>query len=83
MGLGSVQPVYSPMLSLPVEILIVCLLVLANGLLAMAETAVVSARKGRLRELAAKNDTGAAKAHPAFSVDPATLTVKQFDGRSM
>ncbi len=50
------------MLSLPVEILIVCLLVLANGLLAMAETAVVSARKARLRELAAKNDTGAAKA---------------------
>ena len=50
------------MLSLPVEILIVCLLVLANGLLAMAETAVVSARKARLRELAAKNDAGAAKA---------------------
>ena len=42
------------MLSLPVEILIVCLLVLANGLLAMAETAVVSARKARLREWAAK-----------------------------
>lgn len=50
------------MISLPVEILIVCLLVLANGLLAMAETAVVSARKARLRELAAKNDSGAAKA---------------------
>ena len=50
------------MLSLPVEILIVCLLVLANGLLAMAETAVVSARKARLRELAAQNDAGAAKA---------------------
>jgi putative hemolysin len=50
------------MLSVPVEILIICLLVLANGLLAMAETAVVSARKARLRELAAKNDAGAAKA---------------------
>ncbi|MDB6169650.1 MAG: hypothetical protein JWM88_2514 [Verrucomicrobia bacterium] len=50
------------MLSVPVELLIICLLVLANGLLAMAETAVVSARKTRLRELAAKNDTGAAKA---------------------
>jgi putative hemolysin len=36
--------------------------VLANGLLAMAETAVVSARKARLRELAVKNDAGAAKA---------------------
>ena len=50
------------MLSLPVEILIVCALVLANGLLAMAETAVVSARKARLRELAGKGDIGAAKA---------------------
>ena len=50
------------MLSVPTELLIICLLVLANGLLAMAETAVVSARKARLRELAAKNDSGAAKA---------------------
>lgn len=50
------------MLSFPVEFLIVCLLVLANGLLAMAETAVVSARKSKLRELAAKNNAGAAKA---------------------
>ncbi|MEO6875883.1 MAG: hemolysin family protein [Opitutaceae bacterium] len=50
------------MLSVPVEILIICFLVLANGLLAMAETAVVTARKSRLRELAAKNDMGAAKA---------------------
>ncbi len=49
------------MLSFPVEILIVCALVLANGLLAMAETAVVSARKSRLRELA-KDNAGAAKA---------------------
>ncbi|MDB6095151.1 MAG: hypothetical protein JWM32_2713 [Verrucomicrobia bacterium] len=49
-------------LSLPVELVIICLLVLANGLLAMAETAVVSARKSRLRELAAKNDEGAARA---------------------
>jgi putative hemolysin len=58
------------MLSLPTEVLIVCLLVLANGLLAMAETAVVSARKSRLRERAAAGDAGAAKAlalmeHPA------------------
>ena len=50
------------MLSVPLEFLIICLLVLANGLLAMAETAVVSARKARLRELAAKNDAGAGKA---------------------
>ena len=47
------------MLSLPVEILIVCALVLANGLLAMAETAVVSARKSRLRELAKDNKNAA------------------------
>ena len=50
------------MLSLPFELLLVGLLVLANGLLAMTETAVVSARKARLRELAAKNDLGAARA---------------------
>ncbi|MDB6128145.1 MAG: hypothetical protein JWM35_2041 [Verrucomicrobia bacterium] len=50
------------MLSVPVELLVIFLLVLANGVLAMAETAVVSARKARLRELAAKNDVGAAKA---------------------
>ncbi len=50
------------MLSVPFELFIICLLVLANGLLAMAETAVVSARKTRLRELAANQHGGAAKA---------------------
>ena len=50
------------MLSVPTELLVIFLLVLANGILAMAETAVVSARKARLRELAAKNDIGAAQA---------------------
>jgi putative hemolysin len=58
------------MLSVPVELAFLALLVLANGLLAMAETAVVSARKSRLQELAAGGNTGAAKAlelteHPA------------------
>lgn len=48
--------------SVPLELLIIVVLVLANGLLAMTETAVVSARKARLRELAAKNDAGAARA---------------------
>ncbi len=48
--------------SVPLELLIICLLVLANGLLAMAETAVVTARKARLRELAAHHSYGAAKA---------------------
>jgi putative hemolysin len=50
------------MLSLPLEFLILGLLVLANGVLAMAETAVVSAKKTKLRKLAAKGDAGAAKA---------------------
>ena len=60
----------SAMLSLPLELLILGLLVLANGLLAMAETAVVSAKKTKLRKLAARGDVGAGKAlalaeHPA------------------
>src|SRR4051812_25212993 len=50
------------MLSVPVELLILACLVLANGLLAMAETAVVSARKTSLRKLAHKGDPRAAKA---------------------
>jgi putative hemolysin len=50
------------MLSVSVELLILALLVLANGLLAMAETAIVSARKARLRQLAAAGDVGAAQA---------------------
>jgi putative hemolysin len=50
------------MLSIPVELLILGLLVLANGLLAMAETAVVSARKAKLRELANAGHVGAGKA---------------------
>jgi putative hemolysin len=66
------------MLSLPVEILIVCLLVLANGILAMAETAVVSARKSRLRELAAKNDVGAAKALALAEQPTRFLALVQF-----
>lgn len=58
------------MYNLPLELSILGLLVLANGLLAMAETAVVSAKKTKLRKLAAKGDTGARKAldlaeHPA------------------
>lgn len=58
------------MLSLPTELLILALLVLANGVLAMAETAVVSAKKTKLRQLAKQGDEGAASAlllaeHPA------------------
>jgi putative hemolysin len=50
------------MLSLPVELLILALLVVANGVLAMAETAVLSARKAKLQKLARSGNTGAAKA---------------------
>ena len=50
------------MLSLPLELLILGLLVLANGVLAMAETAIVSAKKTKLRKLAAKGDVGAGTA---------------------
>ena len=58
------------MLSLPTELLLLALLVLANGVLAMAETAVVSAKKTKLRQLAKQGDEGAASAlllaeHPA------------------
>src|SRR5271165_1511388 len=71
------QTVRSPMLSVPVEILIICLLVLVNGLLAMAETAVVSARKSRLRELA-KNHAGAAKALALTEQPTRFLALVQF-----
>lgn len=44
------------------DILILVVLVLANGLFAMAEIAIVSARKGRLQTLADEGDAGAAQA---------------------
>lgn len=48
--------------SLPNELLILALLILANGVLAMAETAVVSARKSKLRKLSLTGDRRAARA---------------------
>lgn len=42
-----------------IEILIVLLLTLLNGLLAMSELAIVSARPARLKVLAERGDTGA------------------------
>lgn len=47
---------------LPYEILIVLALILLNGFFALAEIAVVSARKARLRELANSGNRGAATA---------------------
>src|SRR5580698_10263319 len=66
------------MLSVPAELLILALLVVANGLLAMAETAVLAARKTRLRVLADGGDQGAAKAL-ALAEQPARfLALVQF-----
>ncbi len=66
------------MLSFPIELLILALLVLANGLLAMAETAVVSARKARLRALASAGDARAGRAL-ALAEQPARfLSLVQF-----
>src|SRR5580698_8996527 len=66
------------MLSVPAELLILALLVVANGLLAMAETAVLAARKTRLRVLADGGDQGAAKAL-ALAEEPARfLALVQF-----
>src|SRR4051812_3388819 len=45
-----------------VEILIILLLLLANGLFAMSEIAVVSARRSRLQHLAEQGNAGARRA---------------------
>lgn len=50
------------MAAVATEILIIFLLILANGVLAMAEMAVVSARKARLQVRADEGDTGASVA---------------------
>lgn len=50
------------MFSIGLELTVICLLVIANGLLAMAETAVVSARKSLLEEKAAEGNRSAASA---------------------
>ena len=47
-----------------VEILILFLLLLLNGVFAMAEIAIVSSRKGRLKKLA---DEGSARARAALA----------------
>ena len=76
--LGRPYRVGTTMLSFPTELLILALLVLANGLLAMAETAVVSARKARLRQGAADGQEGAARAL-ALAEQPARfLALVQF-----
>lgn len=49
-------------MSVPFELLVIALLLIANGLLSMAEIAVVSSRKSRLKKLAGKGDRRAAAA---------------------
>ncbi len=66
------------MLSLPTELLILALLVFANGLLAMAETAVVSARKTRLRKMALRGDEEAAQALALAEQPTRFLALVQF-----
>jgi putative hemolysin len=44
------------------EVSLVLVLLLANGVFAMTEIAIVSSRKGRLQAMAEKGDTGAARA---------------------
>jgi len=66
------------MLSVPAELIFLALLVFANGLLAMAETAVLAARKTRLRKLAEEGNEGAARAL-ALAEEPARfLALVQF-----
>jgi putative hemolysin len=72
-GIASAAPAFQIAQVMPIvaaELLIVCLLVLANGVLSAAETAIVSARKLRLERLAEAGDEGAKGAlllaeHPA------------------
>ena len=63
-ALSAVKPfsdIINPM-SAWIEILIIFLLILANGVLAMAEIAIVSARKARLEQLAQEGDSRARSA---------------------
>ncbi|MEY2878201.1 MAG: hypothetical protein RLZZ15_581 [Verrucomicrobiota bacterium] len=66
------------MLSLSTELLILALLVLANGVLAMAETAVVSARKGQLKSRAAAGRADAARALALAEHPTRFLTLVEF-----
>jgi putative hemolysin len=66
------------MLSLPTELLILALLVVANGLLAMAETAIISARKTRLRKLAQRGNRRAARALALAEQPTRFLALVQF-----
>lgn len=53
----------SPILEIPVDVLVLVLLILVNGLFAMSEIALVTARKSRLRRMAEDGDKGALTAY--------------------
>ena len=59
-------------MSLPAELTVVCVLILLNGFFAMSELAIVSSRRGRLRQLAEDGHRGAARAL-GRAEDPASL----------
>jgi len=61
-GLGRLSNSHSIMNSIVLEVFIVFCLLLANGVFAMAEIAVVSSRKARLQKLADEGSPSAAKA---------------------
>lgn len=58
--------------SINMEILIIIVLIIANGIFAMTEIAIVSSRKARLERLAAEGSAGA-KAALALANDPTQL----------
>ncbi len=60
------------------ELLIILLLVIANGLLSMAETAVVASRKPRLEEKAAAGDRSAKRALDLMDQPQRFLSLVQF-----
>lgn len=60
------------------QILIIFVLILANGAFSMAETAVISSRKARLQERAAKGDKGAATALDLANAPSRLLSTTQF-----
>lgn len=63
---------------LPIELIVICLLVVANGFLSMTETAVVSSRKVRLEEKAAKGDANARRALVLLEQPQRFLSLVQF-----
>ncbi len=68
-----------------VEVLIIFILLLLNGIFAMSEIAIVSARKGRLQEMAEESalDTRTRnKARIALELDERTRTISSRPSRS-